>query len=131
MSAGEIQPHGKKELDAEGETTVAGKHYVPYTDIYESSDGLTMTMDMPGVTRDNVDISLDSDRLTIEGRIDQARYAGLNPLYTEYNVGHFTRTFSLSRRIDRERITADIDNGVLTLRLPIAAEAKPRQIKVL
>jgi HSP20 family molecular chaperone IbpA len=87
-------------------------------------------MDMPGVTRDQVDISLDDDRLTIEGKIDQERYAGLNPLYTEYNVGHFTRTFSLSRWIDRERITADMENGVLTLRLAIAAEAKPRRIQV-
>ena len=131
MSTGEIQPHTKKEFDAEGETTVAGKHYVPYTDIYESSDGLTLIMDMPGVKRDNVEISLDSDRLTIEGRIDHTRYADLTPLYTEYNVGHFTRTFSLSRRIDREGITADIEHGVLTLHLPIAAEAKPRRIQVM
>ena len=131
MTASEIQPHAKKELDPEAETTVAGKHYVPYTDIYETADGLVLTMDMPGVPRDSVDISLDNDRLTIAGKIDQARYADLSPLYTEYNVGHFTRTFSLSRRIDREGITADMEDGVLTLRLPLAAEAKPRRIQVM
>lgn len=130
MSASEIQTNVKREHAQEAEATVAGKHYVPATDIFETDDTLTLVMDMPGVTRDRVDITLDRDRLSIQGRIDHARYDGLKPLYTEYNIGHFVRTFSLSRRIDRDSITADMRDGVLTLRLPIAAESKPRRITV-
>jgi HSP20 family molecular chaperone IbpA len=130
MTAHEIQPQAKKEVERQAEATAAGKHYVPYADIYETPDGLTLIMDMPGVTRDRVQVTLDQDRLTIEGHVDHDRYDGLEPLYTEYNVGHFTRTFSLSRSIDREGITADIQDGVLTLRLPVVEEAKPRRIEV-
>ena len=130
MSATEIQPMEKKEHDRESEATAAGKRYVPYTDIYETEDALTLVMDMPGVTRERVEVRLDRDQLTIDGEIDFACYQGLKPLYTEYNVGHFTRSFSLSRRIDRNGITADMQNGVLSLKLPIAAESKPRRIEV-
>lgn len=122
--------HQKKELERQGEATAAGKHYVPPTDIYEADDGLTLIVDMPGVSKDDVDVALEDDLLTIEGKIDHAQYEGLQPVYTEYNVGHFTRTFSVSRRIDREGITADMRDGVLTLRLPTAAETKPRRIQV-
>jgi HSP20 family molecular chaperone IbpA len=131
MTTTEVQPQAKKELDSKGEATAAGKHYVPYTDIYETPDGLTLIMDMPGVTREHVEVTLDKERLTIEGKIGQARYDGLQPLYTEYNIGHFTRTFSLSRRIDREGISADMQDGVLTLGLPVTEEAKPRRIEVM
>lgn len=126
----EIQPQTKKELEREGESTAAGKHYVPYTDIFETDAGLTMTMDMPGVSRDRVEIGLEQDRLTVEGKIDHSRYAGLKPLYTEYNIGHFIRTFMLSRGIARDAITADMRDGVLTIQLPTAAETKPRRIEI-
>lgn len=130
MSKIEIQPKPKKEVEREEETVAAGKHYTAPTDVFETPEALTLVMDMPGVGRDGVEVTLDKDRLTIEGRIDQTPYEGLRPLYTEYNVGHFTRTFSLSRRTDREGITAEMQDGVLTLRLPVADEAKPRRIEV-
>lgn len=130
MTANEIQSQVKQEVESPGEATAAGKHYVPYTDIYETPDALILIVDMPGLAREQVEVTLDKDQLTIQGKIDHTRYDGLRPLYTEYNVGHFTRTFSLSRRIDREGISADMQDGVLTLQLPVAAEAKPRRIDV-
>ena len=130
MTARDIRPQTKKEHDSRGEATAAGKHYIPFTDIYDTTDGLTVVMDIPGVTRDRLNITLDDDRLTVEGKIDHGRYDGLQPLYTEYNIGHFTRTFSVSQAIDRDGITADVQDGVLTLHLPVAAETKPRRIKV-
>lgn len=129
MSASEIKPHVKKELERE-EVIAAGRHYAPYTDVFETPDALTLVMDMPGVATDQVEITLDKDRLTVGGQIDQTPYDGLRPLYTEYNVGHFTRTFSLARRIDQAGITAEMKDGVLTLRLPVSEQDKPRQIKV-
>ena len=65
-----------------------------------------------------------------EGRIDFAKYEGLEPLYTEYNVGHFARSFTLSNKIDQQQITAQVDDGVLTLTLKKVKEAIPRKIAI-
>ena len=65
-----------------------------------------------------------------EGRIDFSRYAEMEPVYTEYNIGHYSRKFSLSSKIDQQKISAEMADGVLTLTLPKAEEAKPRRIKI-
>ena len=87
-----------------------------------------MVMEVPGVDREAVGIELRDDVLRVEGRIDFAKYEGLEPVYTEYNVGHWTRSFTLSDKVDRERIGAQLEDGVLTLTLPKVAEAKPHRI---
>ena len=73
-------------------------------------------------------MSLESDVLPVEAHIDLSKYAGLEPLYTEYNVGHFARAFTLARKIDQKQIGADVADGVLTL--PKAKEAQPRRIAI-
>ena len=120
----------KKELESTEEQTVPGKFYVPYTDIYETEDALTVTMEMPGVEKDAVDVQLEKDVLSIEGRIDFDEYEDLEPLYTEYNVGHYRRSFKLSNDVDQSKIAANLEDGVLFLHLPKAAEQKPRTIVV-
>ena len=89
-----------------------------------------ITMEMPGVAQGNVQVSLENDVLRIQGRIDFAKYDGMEPLYTEYNVGHYTRSFTLSNKIDQEQISAQLEDGVLKLTLPKAKQAMARQIKV-
>lgn len=120
----------KKELETAEEQTVPGKFYVPYTDIHETEDALLVTMEMPGVDKGSVDVSLEKDVLSVEGRIDFGEYEDLEPLYTEYNVGHFRRSFKLSNDVDQGRIAANIEDGLLTLHLPKAEEQKPRTIVV-
>ena len=120
----------KKELESTEEQTVPGKFYVPYTDIHETEDALNVVMEMPGVAKDAVDVELDKNVLSIEGRIVFDQYDDLEPLYTEYNVGHFRRSFKLSNDVDQANIAANLEDGVLTLRLPKAAEQKPRTITV-
>jgi len=75
-------------------------------------------------------IALEDDVLRVEGRIDFTKYEGLEPVYTEYNVGHYARGFTLSGKIDRDGIMAQLDDGVLTLTLPKAKEAMARRITV-
>jgi HSP20 family molecular chaperone IbpA len=120
----------KREVAAREERTVPGRFYVPTTDVYETEEALTVVMEVPGVGRDDVEIELKDDVLRVEGRIDSAKYGGLEPVYTEYGVGHCARSFALSDKVDREGIGAQLEDGVLTLTLPKTAEAKPRRIAV-
>ena len=103
---------------------------MPATDIYESQDALTVILEMPGVEKDNIDVRVEDGMLNIEGRLNPAKYEGLLPLYTEYNIGHYARSFRLSSKIDQSKIAADLRDGVLSLTLPKAEQAKPRTIKV-
>ena len=120
----------KKELETEQEQTVPGKFFVPYTDIHETGEALVVTMEMPGVEKKNVEIGLEKNVLSVEGRIDFDPYADLEPVYTEYNVGHFRRSFTISSQIDRDKIAASMADGVLTLHLPKATERMARTIAV-
>jgi len=87
-------------------------------------------MEVPGVEKKDIEINLENDVLRVEGRIDFGKYEGFEPLYTEYNVGHFSRAFTLSRKIDQQQISAQLEHGVLRLTLQKAAEARPRQIAI-
>ena len=120
----------KKELVSKEEKTVPARYYVQNTDIYETDDALTVVMEIPGVEKKDVDVNIENDVLRVEGRIDFAKYEGLEPLYTEYNVGHFARAFTLSNKIDQQQIAAQLDDGVLTLTLKKAKEAMPRKIAI-
>jgi HSP20 family protein len=120
----------KQEVAAKEERTVPGRYYTPVTDIYETDTGLMIVMEMPGVTKERVTIDLQGEVLRIEGQIDFSQYKGMEPVYTEYNIGHFVRTFSLPSKIDREKIAAQLDDGVLTLTLPKVLEAQPRRISI-
>ena len=128
--AWEATAQEKKELVSKGEKTKPARYFVPRTDIYETADALMVVMEVPGVDRKDIEIKLEEDELRIEARIDQAKYDGMEPLYTEYNVGHFARSFTLSNKIDRQQIGAKLEDGVLTLILKKAKEATPRKISV-
>jgi HSP20 family protein len=124
----ELAVQEKKELASKEEKTVPARYYIQNTDIYETDDALTVVMEIPGVEKKDVEVNIENDVLRVEGRIDLAKYEGLEPLYTEYNVGHFARTFTLSNKIDQQQIAAQLDDGVLTLTLKKAKEAIPRKI---
>src|SRR5512133_1847160 len=120
----ELSVQEKKELVSREESTVPARYYVQNTDIYETDDALTVVMEIqPGVEKKNIDVNIENDVLRVEGRIE-----GLAPLYTEYNVGHFARSFTLSNKIDQQQISAQLNDGVLTLTLKKAKEAMPRKI---
>ena len=132
MTAGqELQVQEKRELHKKDETTVPARVFLPTTDIFETDHALTVVMEMPGVDKLNVTINIEEDVLSVDGRIDFSKYEKLQPVYTEYNIGHYRRRFSLSpSRVDQARIKAEMKDGVLTLALPKAEQAKPRRIAV-
>jgi len=125
-----LEVQEKKELVSKDEKTVPARYYVPTTDIFETDDALTLVMELPGVEKQAIDVNVENDVLRIEARIDFVNYEGLEPLYTEYNIGHFARSFTLSNKIDQQQISAQLDDGVLTLTLKKAKEAMPRRIAI-
>jgi len=128
--AQEVALREKKELVSKDEKTVPGRYYIPCADIYETEDALRVVMEIPGVERKDVNVALENDILKVDARIDFSKYEGMEPVYTEYNVGHYARSFTLSSKIDQGDISAQLEDGVLTLTLPKAKEAQPRQIKI-
>jgi HSP20 family protein len=130
MASKELQVQQKRELEKKEETTIPARIFLPTTDIYEASDALTVVLEMPGVEKKNVEINVEDGVLNVQGRLELTKYQGLTPLYTEYNIGHYSRSFRLSSKIDQNKIGAEMKDGVLTLTLPKTEEAKPRTICV-
>ena len=126
----ELQVQHKREVESKEESTMPVRLFLPQTDIFETSEALTLVLEMPGVDKGSVEVKVESDVLNIEGRVDFSNYDGLQPLYTEYNVGHYARSFRLSSKIEQEGISAELKDGVMTLVLPKAEKAKARKIKV-
>ncbi len=132
MASGqELQVQEKRELQRKEESTIPVRTFLPTTDIFETNDALKVVMEMPGVDKSNLEVNVENDVLSVSGRIDLLKYEKLQPVYTEYNIGHYRRTFNLSSsRINQDRIAAEMKDGVLTLTLPKVEQAKPRRISV-
>ena len=126
----ELQAQQKREVESKEESTMPARLFQPQTDIFETSEALTLVLEMPGVDKGSVEVKVENDVLNIEGRVDFSKYEGLQPLYTEYNVGHYARSFRLSSKIEQEGISAELKDGVMNLVLPKAEKAKARKIKV-
>lgn len=104
--------------------------YAPRTDIFETDDGLVILADMPGVSPDGVDVTLERQVLTIRGRTEDTPPQGFSPVYREYQPGDYERAFTLSQDLEAERIEASCKNGVLRLFLPKAGPAQTKRIQV-
>jgi HSP20 family molecular chaperone IbpA len=126
----ELEVQEKKEVVGKEESTVPARYFLPNTDIYETDDALTVIMEIPGVAKKDIEVNVENDVLKVDAKIDFGHYEGLEPLYTEYNIGHFARAFTLSNKLDQAQISAQVEDGVLTLVLKKAKEAQPRRIAI-
>jgi HSP20 family molecular chaperone IbpA len=126
----ELQVQQKREREQREETTIPARVFLPTADIYETKDALNVVLEMPGVEKGSLEIRVEEGVLKVDGRLDFSKYKGLQPLYTEYNVGNYSRSFRLSSKIDQNKIGAELKDGVLSLLLPKIEEAKPRSIQV-
>lgn len=109
-------------------TRTRERYATPSVDIYETPEGLTAVVDIPGVAQEDLEVRVDNQVLTIQGR-SHHRVPG-EATYREYELVHYFRQFELSDQVDASRIAAELKYGVLTLHLPKAEAAKPRQIAV-
>lgn len=102
----------------------------PDVDIYEDSEGIYVQSDMPGVSRDRLEIQVNKDALTIEGeaRIDMPEK--MEAMYADVRSTRYRRSFVLSAELDTDKVDAVLKDGVLTVRIPKRSEAKPRKIEV-
>lgn len=102
----------------------------PLADILETRDGFTLMLELPGVAAEDVEVSLENRQLSIRARAQGLESDELQLVHREYVPGDYERAFLLSDDLDGERIEAELKNGVLTVRVPRLAEARPRSIKV-
>jgi len=119
----------EKKRKADRERVERTSCVVPAVDVYETEDSVFVVVDMPGVPKENVDIHISGDELEITGRISRGERKG-NVLYSEICHRDYRRTFTLPDIIDRDKIKAKLENGVLTLTLPKVEEVKPREIPI-
>jgi HSP20 family protein len=126
----EIATKEKQQVAKAQEQTRPGRYYIPDVNIYEFDESLKLWADMPGVKEKDVEVTLKDGVLTIIGKVDTDMYAGVRPMYTEYNVGNYYREFALNEDIEESKIKAALRNGVLELELPKKERAKPRRIEV-
>ena len=107
-----------------------GPSLLPPVDIFEDAAGITLLADLPGVARENLTIAVDGRSLTIEAPLKLGEASALTSVYAEVRANHFRRSFELSSDLDTTKIDAGLRDGVLTLRIPKAEQAKPRRIDV-
>ena len=108
-----------------------GSSWVPPVDIFQNGDQeVVLKAELPDMTREDIDITIENDTLTIKGEKKLPADAGEQFHRVERRYGAFSRSFSLPQTVDTSKVAADYRNGVLTIRLPLREEAKPRQIKV-
>ena len=102
----ELSVREKKELVAKEEKTIPGRYDIPYADIYGTDNTVAVVLEMPGVEKKDLSIALENDVLRVDGRIDFSKYKDMEPVYTEYNIGHYARSFTLSNKVDQDDVTA-------------------------
>jgi HSP20 family protein len=109
----------------------AARPWSPAVDIMEGEDSLTLKADLPDVKIEDIDIRVENNTLTLSGHRKFEKDESVKGIHRiERSFGEFTRTFVIPNTVNNEQVSADYNNGVLTIKLPKKEAAKPRQVKV-
>ena len=103
---------------------------LPPTDVIEDAGGITLYADLPGVPKDKLTLQVEADTLTIEGEVALDLPEGMESSHAEVSLPRYRRAFTLSRELDSSRVSAELNQGVLKLRIPKAEHAQPRRIEI-
>jgi len=102
----------------------------PLVDIFETADGITLQADMPGVSKDGLNLRVDGANLLVEGTIGIVPEKQMSPLYADIRSTVYRRSFVLGNELETGNIDADLKDGILTVRIPKRPELRPRRIEV-
>jgi HSP20 family protein len=102
----------------------------PPVDVWEDKDGITLCADMPGVSRDRLNLRVDGNNLIVEGQLKLELSEQAEALYADVRSSLYRRSFALSGELETEKIEASLKDGVLTVRIPKRAELRPKKIQV-
>ena len=123
----EMKTRESSEMQTRSEQDV---YLIPAVDIYEDSGGITLKADLPGVSRDRLEIQVEGNNLAIEGQAAIEMPEGMEALHADIGTTRYRRSFTLSNELETDKVNAEMKNGELTLHLPKRAELQPRKIEV-
>lgn len=103
---------------------------LPPVDVVEDASGITLYADMPGVAKDQLQLRVEGDQLNLEAEIQLPLTQGLESTHAEVGLARYRRAFTLSKELDATKVTAELSQGVLRVRIPKAEHAQPRKIAV-
>jgi HSP20 family protein len=103
---------------------------LPPVDVVEDAEGITLYADLPGVPKDKLDVQIEAGTLTISGEMDVAMPKGMAATHAEVSLPRYRRSFTLSKELDAEKLSAELKHGVLRLRIGKAAHAQPRKVQI-
>lgn len=103
---------------------------LPPVDVIEDTGGITLYADLPGVPKDQLNLHVEADTLTIEGAVMLPMAADMEATHTEVSLPRYRRVFTLSKELDTDKVAAEFNNGLLKLRIPKAEHAQPRKIEI-
>jgi HSP20 family protein len=130
MSKQELKLQEKKTATPDGEATKNELCFAPHVDIFETEQEVAVVADMPGVTTEGLELSLENNVLTLQGRRMAANKPTGRLILEEYESGDYLRRFTVAETIDQDKIEATLADGVLRVRLPKTVPAQPRKIEV-
>lgn len=120
--------HGSSERQTVA--SAAGSVLRPAVDIFEDKDGITLKADMPGVSKDRLDVRVEGTSLLVEGTVGIEPQEQMSPLYADIRSTTYRRDFVLGNELETTKIEANLRDGVLTVRIPKRAELRPRRIEI-
>ena len=120
--------HDEKNVQAHEETRASERYIKPAVNIIETEKGLTLTADMPGAAKETLEVNLEMGILTINAPVSRSMPGQL--IYTEFELAHYYRQFSIPEVLDQNKVKAEFTNGLLTLHIHKAEAAKPRKIEI-
>lgn len=120
----------RESTEARGREDESDSALRPPVDIFEDAEGIMLIADMPGVSKDRLNIEVDKDRLIVEGTVQLDIPEGMEALHADVRSTRYLRSFALSSELATDEIDASLKNGVLNLRIPKRHEIRPRKIEV-
>ena len=117
-----------KNVQTREETRDSERYITPAVDIIETEAGLILVADIPGATKETLDVNVEKGILTVSALVSLSMPG--RPLYTEFELAHYYRQFSIPETLDHEKAKAELKNGLLNLTIPVAEAAKPRRIEI-